>query len=146
MKLVFLSNLLTPHQELICDKFYEMLGQDFIFIETISRNVELPKGWKPSAKQHDYLINHGGNNEAYILKIVNDAGVVIYGSAPEKFIYTRIKMGNLLLSIRNVYIEKFNWWEQPLRSLKNYFRGWSKKKSLFIMCQRICLCGLSENF
>ena len=34
MKLVFVSNFINIHQIPLCEEFYKLLGEDFIFIET----------------------------------------------------------------------------------------------------------------
>lgn len=133
MKLVFVSNLLTPHQEPICDEFFKILKEDFAFIETIKRNDQLPIGWKPSNIQHSYLITYNGNIDS---RLIDEADVVLFGSATDDLLINRLK--NNKLTFR--YSERFykeSW------SIRNIFRritgsylhhGRFKKYPLFMLC------------
>ena len=80
MKIVFISNFLSPHQIQLCDEWVR-LGVDLSFIETlnIDKNT-LPTGWKFTGGR-DYLVSYEtfGNAQDKTQKEILDADGLIFG-------------------------------------------------------------------
>lgn len=109
MKIIMISNALTPHQAPLCDAFDSATNCEFKFIEAynIDKNT-LPIGWRFLEKR-DYLINNDefiSNLDHYKKEIIN-ADAVIFGSIPYKYVKDRIKNKRLTF----FYTERFyrNW-------------------------------------
>ena len=96
MKIVFISNFLSPHQIQLCDEWVR-LGVDLSFIETlnIDKNT-LPTGWKFTGGR-DYLVSYETfiNEQEKIQKDILDADAVVFGSAPTYLLRDRLEKGKL---------------------------------------------------
>ena len=93
MKIIIVSNFLTPHQAPLCEAFNSLPNCEVIFIETynVDKN-SLPIGWRYLDKP-SYLVDYG----EYISDLlryqreINEADAVIFGAIPYCFIKERIK-------------------------------------------------------
>lgn len=115
MKVVFVSNYFNHHQKAVCDALYHRLGEQFWFVSTTT---------VPQARQ---ALGYGTEQPAYVVPayadsrfaemaqhLIDNADVVIMGSAPESMIRNRIRAGRLV----------FRYSERPLKegfSLLKYF-------------------------
>ena len=96
MKIVFISNILSPHQLHLCDEWVNM-GVDLTFIETMNIDKEtLPTGWKFTGGR-DYLIDYAQFTcrQTEIRSRILDADAVILGSAPKHLLRERLERGKL---------------------------------------------------
>ena len=87
-KIVFVSNFYNHHQKYLSDAFYNLIGDNYCFIETqpIS-NERLNMGWGeskvPNYEKQNYI---SGKANEECQKLIDDADIVIIGSAPEVLI------------------------------------------------------------
>lgn len=120
MKIVFLSNYYNHHQAPISNEIYKILGNDYIFMATmpipeerrkLGYNMdELPKFVKKSYESLD-------NNQ--YKHLINEADIVILGSAPESLIKQRLKDKKLIFRYsERVYKNKKKILQWPLRTIK----------------------------
>ena len=137
MKIAFLSNALTPHQKPFSDQMYELLRENYFFVEFCPLTRErMELGWKE--QKEPYLIKYYLNeeNKKKVNEIIESFDVIIYGSAPDKILVKRIKENKLTLKYaERFYRKKINW--------KTFFRtvigtylhyGRFRKNKFYILC------------
>lgn len=113
--LVFVSNYFNHHQKYLSDEFHKLLGDGYRFISTVPMEEKRKAlGW--GEYDIDYIVNAHESLAEYqkAEKLIEEADVVILGSAPEKMLRERIKAGKLT----------FRYSERLLRhglELKKYF-------------------------
>lgn len=103
-KIVFVSNFFNHHQKFLSDELYNLVGEGYKFIATLPMNPgRKALGWKEY--DMDYIVYSYENDEAYqkSIDLINDADVVIIGSAPMKMIRERVKSAKLTFR----YCERF---------------------------------------
>lgn len=110
MKIVFLSNYFNHHQKPFSDEMFLLLGENYFFIETVPmEESRISLGWqmdeKPSYVYQSY------RNSSFCEQLINDADIVISGSAPEIMLSTRKK--------NNKIIVRYS--ERPLKKELNFF-------------------------
>lgn len=136
MKLVFVSNYYNHHQSALSEAFYKLTNGSYCFIETEPIEEERTKmGWGqkevPDYVKKSYISD---SNRIECQNMIDTADVVVYGSCPEKMIKSRLQQGKLTFKYsERLYKEGFKWYEQPLRFVKNYRRGWCKKNH-YLLC------------
>lgn len=136
MKIVFVSNFYNHHQSELSRAFYKLTNGSYCFIETEPIEEERTKmGWGqkelPDYVKKSYISD---NNRVECQNMIDTADVVIYGSAPEEMIKNRLTQGKLTFKYsERMYKGGFKWYEQPLRFIKNYRRGWCKKNH-YLLC------------
>lgn len=84
MKIVFLSNYFNHHQKPFSDSMNKTDGVEYRFIETEEMESERKNmGWGEK-NYPDYVIKSYESEEKYdeSIKAINEADVVIFGSAP----------------------------------------------------------------
>ncbi len=134
MKLVIVSNLITPHQIPLCEVFYKMLSDEFVFVETISRDQELPPGWRASGEQLPYVIPVDYLNTKETMDKIENAECVVIGAASNQYVKKRLKQGKLTFRYaERVYKQTLNKYEIPARALK-YYHQFGKYKTFFLLC------------
>lgn len=98
MKFVFVSNYFNHHQRPFCEKMYELLSDDFVFISTSVMRDERRKLGYTEGNYPKYVLlsyeNEEKRQEANYL--INEADVVIAGSCPNDMLVKRIRNGKLL--------------------------------------------------
>lgn len=94
MKIVFLSNRITPHQIPSCMAFQKCT--DFTFVETM-REKTTEAGWYADSADYSFVIPCPQNKRKRmeIQKQIMDADLVICGSAPDSYLVPRLKAGKL---------------------------------------------------
>lgn len=136
MKLVFVSNYYNHHQSALSEAFYKLTNGSYCFIETEPIEEERTKmGWGqkevPDYVKKSYISD---SNRIECQNMIDTADVVVYGSCPEKMIKSRLQQGKLTFKYsERLYKEDFKWYEQPLRFVKNYCRGWCRKNH-YLLC------------
>lgn len=135
MRIVFISNVLTPHQIQLCDEWVQ-LGVDLSFIETLNVDKnKLPIGWKFTGERN-YLINFAKfiNEHEIIQKIVLDADVVILGSAPTSLLRDRLEKGKLtFIYSERIYRNMKMLLKWPYHFLK-FSRNYGRYNNLYLLC------------
>lgn len=98
MKFVFVSNYFNHHQRPFCEKMYELLSDDFVFISTSVMRDERRKLGYTEGNYPKYVLlsyeNEEKRQEANYL--INEADVVVAGSCPNDMLVKRIRNGKLL--------------------------------------------------
>ena len=136
MKVVFLSNYFTHHQMPFSTAMYERLGEDYLFIETSEMTEDRKSlGWEMNDIP-DYVVSASEyeSNKEKIANTINNADVVIFGSAPLRLIQNRLNQKKLTFKYsERVYKKPLKWYEWPLR-LPLYFYRYGRHKSLYLLC------------
>lgn len=99
MKTVFVSNYFNHHQKPFCEEIYQRLGDDFTFISTSFMGEERKKLGYVQEEQPSYVFfAYGGDNHLEkAITLINNADVVMVGSAPNNLIEERIRQRKLIL-------------------------------------------------
>lgn len=136
MKIVFVSNILTPHQVPICDEWFSMRDLEFNFIESIDVDKStLPVGWRFESMR-PYLTSFeklSVDRQYYEREILN-ADAVIFGSGDYSLIKERLASNKLtFIYSERIYKNWREWVKYPYHRIK--FRkkyGWSN--ALYLLC------------
>ncbi len=107
MKVVFLSNYFTHHQQPFSDAMYERLGDGYTFISTTQMSEErIRSGWGIS-EYPSYVVSETelSQERKKYQQMIDSADVVITGSAPHRFVKSRMEQGKLI----------FHYAERPLK-------------------------------
>lgn len=135
MKIVFVSNILSPHQLPLCDEWVKM-GVDLTFIETW--NVDkptLPIGWRfIGSREYQMDYEHFASNPHEVRRLILEADAVILGSAPKYLLRERLQEEKLTFIyseriFRNIRTD-LKW---PYYLLK-FGREYWNHKNLFLLC------------
>lgn len=133
MKVLFLSNYYTHHQQAFCETLDTLTKHQFTFVETEAFSEERKQsGWErqadvPFVKQYEELIRSCNDD-------VMTADVVILGSAPLSIVHERLKARKLVfLYAERVYKNGY----QPMKWLPRLYRFWSRygrHRSMYLLC------------
>lgn len=107
MTLTFFSNYFNHHQKALCDEWYRLMGQGFVFVETEPMEEFRAKmGWGQDTLP-DYVLqaHESDSNQKKALELGLISDVVVIGSAQEKYIEERMKNNRLT----------FRYTERPLK-------------------------------
>lgn len=136
MKLVFVSNYFNHHQRPFCDEMFNILGDNFIFISTEKMSEERKKLGYSDKNTPAYVIDITGDEKKRDVaqSLINNADVVIAGSASSKLIRKRIAFGKIVL----------HYAERPFKIKPSFFRRMyhyvrfrftdGLKKNVFMLC------------
>lgn len=106
MQITFYSNYFNHHQEALCNAFYERLGEGFTFVETEPMEEFRSKmGWERPAPSYVLRSYESEDAEKRAYKLAETSDVVIFGTAPERFIEKRLEEDKLI----------FRYSERPLK-------------------------------
>lgn len=135
MRIVFASNFLNHHQKPLADLLYNKPGMEYTFIATERITLERKKlGY--AEQTAPYLLEVHDDKEKYneAKQIINDADVVIYGSAPYDLIRERIKNGKpVIVYSERLFKKSDNIIEVLLRKVK-YGHYYGKCKNVYLLC------------
>lgn len=124
MRIVFVSDTFHHHQKGVADSLYRLTNQSYCFITTLPMREERKKmGFVNEYPGYVFDVSDGSIEKIKkAQEIIDDADVVVLGSAPLKFLRRRLKEGKLTF----FYSERF--WKQykhylktPVYALKNLF-------------------------
>lgn len=122
MRILFLSNYYTHHQEPLCEALDRLTEHRFSFVETEPFSEERKRlGWKaqtgvPFVQQYGELCRDGGDP-------VLEADAVILGSAPLALVRRRLRARKLtFLYAERIYKNGY----EPLKWLPRVFRFWAR--------------------
>ena len=149
MKIVFVSNYYNHHQAPFSEYMAKRDGVLYTFIETGKISEERKKLGYHCPTRSDFIKQIYLSKERFIecLNLINEADVVIYGSAPERFFKERLKTKKLTFKYaERIYKTGFKWWQQPLRFVKNLSRGWSKKNHYLLCASAYSYADFSKTF
>lgn len=121
MKIVFLSNYFNHHQSPFCHAMYNRLGESFCFVQTEEMEEErIQMGWgldkEPPFVKKIYADQF---TEKECKKCIEEADVVILGTAPEYLVRNRLRSGKLVVRYGERQLKKgLELWKYPYRYLK----------------------------
>lgn len=137
MKVVFISNFMNHHQLPFSKAMLKNPEIEYTFIATEPIPEErLKMGYHDMNHGYDFVLCSYDDSESYskALEISENADVVIFGSAPEKFIKKRLKQGKLTFKYsERIYKIKPPFYQMPLRAVK-YFLKNGIYKNLYLLC------------
>lgn len=132
MKILFLSNYYTHHQQPLCEALDRLTEHNFTFVATEPFSEERRRmGWDmqtdvPFVRQYEEMVREGSSD-------ILDADVVILGSAPICLVRQRLKAKKLVFFYaERIYKNGY----QPLKWLPRMCRFWTrygKYKSMYLL-------------
>lgn len=134
-KIVFVSNFFNHHQKFLSDEFYRLLGEGYNFIATVPMNDGRKKlGWREY--DLDYIVYSYKSEEEYqkSIKLINNADVVIIGSAPEKMIKERVKASKLTFRYSERFLREGLELKKFLYRFIKYRHLNPSKKPIYLLC------------
>lgn len=128
MKLAFLSNYFNHHQRSFAEEMSKRC--DFTFIESGYMPKERKEfGYQDEARPE--YVKHLRDSKEECLRIIDDADVVIFGSAPDEIVKKLAKEKKLIFKYsERIYKEKPKWYEMPIRAIK-YGK---ENKNFYLLC------------
>ena len=96
MKIVFISNYFNHHQKPFSDEMYNLIKDDYYFIETTPIPDFRKKIGYGNFVYPSYVIKYSEYN-ADVQKIIDDADILLKGSAPEYLIKKRKKQNKIVI-------------------------------------------------
>lgn len=136
MKIAFATNFYNHHQKPLADAMYSIVGDGYHFIETEPISEErLNMGWggdqRPSYILQSY-IDEESNKKCQ--QIIDDADVVIYGSAPYAMLENRLKAGKLTFKYcERPYKKGVSIIKLPVHILRAY-KKYTRFKNFYVLC------------
>lgn len=136
MKIIIISNAITPHQIPLCEALLAQKDVSLRFFETCDVDKHsLPVGWRANSEK-GYVVSYeliSKNRTQYQKEILN-ADAVIFGSAPIHFIKQRLEAGKLTF----LYSERiYKNWKEVLKWPFHYckFRNlYGRFNNLHLLC------------
>lgn len=112
MKIVMLSNFINHHQTPVADELYNMQGVEYWFIETKALPEEQRNLGYSDFSNKPYVISAYKSNEEYqkAINLIDNADVVIVGSAPENMIIERLRSNKLTFRYSERFFKKRPWY------------------------------------
>ena len=136
MKVVFVSNYYNHHQSAISEEFFNQTNGQYRFIQTEPMEEERRNmGWGQNGLP-SFVMESYKDKATYrrCVDLINNADVVIAGSAPEKMIRKRIRSGKLVFRYsERIYKNKKKLLQLPLRYIKYHFDNYPYK-NVYMLC------------
>ena len=136
MKVVFVSNYYNHHQSAISEEFFKQTDGQYRFIQTEPMEEERRNmGWGQNVLP-SFVMESYKDKETYrrCVDLINNAEIVIAGSAPEKMIRKRIRSGKLVFRYsERIYKNKKKLLQLPLRFIKYHFDNYPYK-NVYMLC------------
>lgn len=113
MKIVFISNYYNHHQAPFSTYVSKMRGIEYHFIATTPVNAaRLTAGYSDMNNTESYIVRaYESCDEKYkAIRLIEESDVVIYGSAPDSYIISRLKQGKLTFKYsERLFKSGLNW-------------------------------------
>lgn len=143
MKIVFLTNCYNHHQAPLAEALWNKTNGDFCFIETQQMTQERKNmGWGEK-NYPSYVVPYDcyKSKKHEIQKVINNADVVIMGSAPDELLLERLSHRKLTFRYsERMFKTECPQWQIPLRIVKNYYR-FGRHKSEYLLCSSAYTAG-----
>ena len=144
MKLVFITNYVHHHQIPLADEFYKMLGDGYKYVATDALPGWLIKGGYDPSINRPYVVRayEGEDAKLMAMQLVNDAEVVIIGSAPEDYVRERIKAGKLTFRYSERWFKNKLWYLSGPRAWYNFWHDHIqyRNKPLYMLAASAYTC------
>lgn len=138
MKLVFLTNLIHHHQIPLADEFYRVLGDNYKYVITETMPEFLIRGGYNNKVNKPYLLSIGddGENLKTVKRLVDDADIVIIGSAPETLVKNRLKNNKLTFHYSERWFKKITWRNFTPKAILNLYKNHIRyrKSESYMLC------------
>lgn len=129
MLFVFLNAGIGPHQSALADAMYEILGENFVFVE-FGRSKRQEGSYKGAIRGKDYYANRpyilkmfeSKESEKKAFKLLEKADVVRVGGEPLHLIEQRLKQKKLTFRSSERLFKTPIWQHRPLTFLRLYER------------------------
>ena len=133
VKVVFVSNFFNHHQSSFSHYMDILTGHSYRFIATEPMEEERKTmGWG-NIQIPDYVSNFYDDPEE-CTNIINEAGVVVFGSAPDELFLHRLKRNKLtFMYSERLYKTGYQAWKLPVR-LVRFWNKYGKYKNLHLLC------------
>lgn len=139
ISIVFISNFINHHQVHVADEFSISEGIEYYFIETEPMPDNFKLSGYPDYSNRPYVIKTYKNDEQlqYARKLIDEADVVIIGSAPESFVQKRLKENKVTFH----YSER--WFKTGYRSMLSpkAWQFWYKNHTKYRTKRSYMLCA-----
>ena len=137
MKVLFISNFFNHHQKPFSDAMFDKLGDGYSFIETSEISAERKSlGWgmeeKPSyVVTREQLVREMDHYQ----KLIDNADIVIIGSAPNDLIKNRIKSKKIIFRYSERPLKNGQEiWKFPYRYIKWNIMHHPKRANVYLLC------------
>lgn len=109
MKITFITNYLTHHQQPFAEEMFRLLGDDFKFVATNRMDEErIRMGWLLEQEEYPYLLYFDDDMKC-CSDLVMDSDIVICGGTHEVYISDRIEAGRITLRYFERLYKKGQW-------------------------------------
>lgn len=136
MKIAFVSNFYNHHQKYLSDELYKLTEGNYFFIATAPISEErLKMGWG-TEQAPDYVYYSYINEETKqnCQELIDEADVVIHGSAPYALLTKRLKQGKLTFRYsERPYKKPCPFYKRPIHFLRN-LKKIIRFKNFYILC------------
>lgn len=125
MKIVFVSNYLNHHQVPLSEEFYNICNGQYKFIATSEMSEARKKLGYQDFSDKPYLVkmNETVDSQIEIIKLINNADVVIVGSSPEELIRDRVLSNKLTFRYSERWFKKRPWFFPDPRVWYSLFKN-----------------------
>lgn len=136
MKIVFLSNYFNHHQQHFSDAMYRLIGDGYVFMETSEMRDERKKLGYGIDHLPSYVkrLNHTSESTEQCLALIDEADVVIVGSAPEKFLRYRKKRNQLVFRYQERMFKQKLSFVQKIKRKMAYRLYNPNGKEIYLLC------------
>ncbi len=132
MKIVFLSNYYNHHQSSLSKELYRLTDGSYRFIAT----EHIP--------EERLRLGYGKETEGFVLqyeeqvqecqKLIDEAEIVIWGSAPYELLKNRLKNKKLVFAYsERIFKVKDKWYNVPKRMV-SFFLKYGRYKNFYMLC------------
>lgn len=136
LKLVFVSNYLNHHQIPFCNAVRELLGAEFVFIQTEPMEAErVQMGWQ-KVDNYSYLQLYY-EEPIDCQKLIDEAQVVLFGGTDEeKYIADRLRKGKPIVRYSERLYKTGQWKAVSPRGLRKKYLDHTRysKAQVYLLC------------
>ena len=144
MKIVFVSNYLSHHQIPFCDAISAIQDIEYFFVSTDVISLERRNlGYRDIEKSYEIRTYNNAEALNRAKEIINDADVVILGSAPDSYIIPRLKAGKLTFKYAERFYKRGLSYKNLLHAIAGAWlhHGRFQKYPLYMLCASAYTAG-----
>ena len=136
MKIVFITNYYNHHQAPLAKAFHDILGDQYVFIETRPmREERIRMGWREHTKPAYVKQAYGNYDIQYFKKLIIEADVVIWGGCPFSLVCDRLKQAKLTFCYsERLFKHKEAFYKTLARKIKYFLRLAFFQKNHYLLC------------
>lgn len=144
MKIVFVSNYLSHHQIPFCDAISAIQDIEYFFVSTDVMSLERRNlGYRDIEKSYEIRTYNNAEALNRAKEIINDADVVVLGSAPDSYIIPRLKAGKLTFKYAERFYKRGLSYKNLLHAIAGAWlhHGRFQKYPLYMLCASAYTAG-----